>query len=181
MAVPGACRIASALALATGCVHLALVPSYANEAMYLGALFVIAGLSALAVGVQLWRYGDRSAWWAGVILCTGMVVGFVVSRTVGLPAYKAAGVDPAAVFSLAAESGFLFLALVSLRATSGSAATGSAVPAVRPIEPAPCGGRSPLSAVTAPGTQAYPLLPVSPRRSRRQRDAVAGREPSVPQ
>ena len=181
MAVPGACRSASALALATGCVHLALVPSYANEAMYLGALFVIAGLSALVVGVQLWRYGDRGAWWAGVVLCTGMVVGFVVSRTVGLPAYKAAGVDPSAVLSLVAESGFLLLALVSLRAAPGSAATGSALSAGRSSEPAPSGARSPLSAVTARGPQPYPLLPAPPRRSPRQRDAIAGHEPSVPQ
>jgi hypothetical protein len=176
MAVPGACRIASALLLATACVHVALVPSYAHEAMYLGALFLIAGLSAFAVGLQLWRYGDRSAWSAGSVLCTGMMVGFIVSRTVGLPAYKTAGVDPAAVFSLVAESGFLLLALLSLRGT-----TSTGIPPGRASDQATPHGSGHSSAVTAHGAHPHALLPAPPRRSQWHRDTVAGHEPSLPQ
>lgn len=176
MVVPGARRIAAALVLAIGLVHLALVADNAAEAAYLGALFLIAGIMSLVVAVQLWRFDDRTVWWAGSLLCVGMMVGFLLSRTVGLPAYKATGVDAAALFSLAAESGYLLLALVSLRASSSSApaAGRSSGPGLARVGARPSAGM-------AHGSQPRTLPPASPRCSPRQRDSVAGHEPYLPQ
>jgi hypothetical protein len=176
MAVPGARRIAAALVLAIGLVHLALVAGNAAEAAYLGALFLIAGITSLVVAVQLWRFDDRTLWLAGSLLCVGMMVGFLLSRTVGLPAYKAAGIDPAALLSLAAEIGYLLLALVSLRASSSTAAAAgrSSGPGLARM------GARPSAAITH-GSQPHTLPPASPRCSPRQRDSVAGHEPYLPQ
>jgi hypothetical protein len=106
---------AAVLLIATGLLHLALVPSYLRDVPYLGVLFLLAGLTAVGLAVELWRTGDRTVWAGGGVLCTGLVVGFVLSRTVGLPAFSKDSWEPSGVFSLMMEGGFLLTALVSLR------------------------------------------------------------------
>lgn len=82
-------RTATALILATGVIHLVLVPEYLTEAPAIGVLFAIAVPLSGAVAWRLWRTDDVEGWLAGTVLALGMTTGFVLSRTTGLLGYVA--------------------------------------------------------------------------------------------
>jgi drug/metabolite transporter (DMT)-like permease len=115
MARLAAQRIAAALLALTGVVHLVLAPRYLRDVPYLGVLFVLAGLAALTLGAELWRTGDRTVWLCGAVLCLGLVVGLLLARTVGLPAFSKDSWGAGGVLGLMVEGGYLLTALVSLR------------------------------------------------------------------
>ena len=54
-------RLAAALLAATGALHLLLAPEYLQEQAYIGALFILGGLTALVVAARLWTRDDRRA------------------------------------------------------------------------------------------------------------------------
>lgn len=69
-------------------IHAYLAPSHLEERPYIGVLFVVADVLLAGVLVSLltglvWPVG----WLLGAGVCAGMFVGFVVSRTTGLPGY----------------------------------------------------------------------------------------------
>jgi hypothetical protein len=78
---------AAALAL-TGLLHLVLVPEYFKEATTIGWLFVLGGLASVAVAAWLWLRDEPAAWWTAAVLGGGMIVGFLLSRTVGLLGFQ---------------------------------------------------------------------------------------------
>lgn len=103
-------RAGAALLAATGFIHAVLVPEYLREEAYIGVLFILGAISCAALAVLLWVRGDALAWGAGAAVCAGMGVGFVLSRTVGLPGFHESEWDLSGMVSLALEGAFIALA-----------------------------------------------------------------------
>lgn len=95
--------------------HAQLVPEHLREVPYIGALFLIGtALLVLAVIALLVRPWRRAGWWLGWIVCAGMIAGYILSRTVGLPqGYKEHWGDTAGTVSLAVETIFLLAAALT--------------------------------------------------------------------
>ena len=106
----GAC----ALTLA-GLLHLVLAPEYMSEQTYLGVLFIAGGIAVIAVAARLWSRDDAGAWALGSLIAAGMAVGFVLSRTVGLPGFHESEWELSGLVSLVLEVGFVGLAASALR------------------------------------------------------------------
>lgn len=70
---------------ATAGIHIALVPDHLREAPYAGAVFIAVSAVSLLVAILLVARGDRLAWVAGGTLALAAVLGYVASRSVGLP------------------------------------------------------------------------------------------------
>ena len=72
-------------------IHAYLAPSHLEEKVYVGALFVAADVLLAGVLFSLVTGLARPAGWLlGAGVCAGMFVGFVLSRTIGLPGYHEA-------------------------------------------------------------------------------------------
>jgi len=110
-------KIAAAALAAVGLIHIALAPEYLGEAAYIGALFIVGGLAAVAAAGVLWRRDQPAAWALGTVIAAGMAVGFVLSRTVGLPGFHESEWELSGLVSLALEAGFLALAIDWARRT----------------------------------------------------------------
>jgi drug/metabolite transporter (DMT)-like permease len=109
-------RLAAAAIAAAGLVHLLLVGEYLDEKTYLGVLFAVGGLWCAVVAARLARRHDTAAWAAGALVCLGMAVGFVLSRTVGLPGFHEEEWELSGVVSMLLEVGFVVAAGLALRA-----------------------------------------------------------------
>ena len=70
---------------ATAGIHIALVPQHLREAPYAGMLFLALGMAALAIAVLLARSDRPLAWLGAGALSLTAVLGYLVSRSVGLP------------------------------------------------------------------------------------------------
>ena len=114
---------AAALAL-TGLLHLVLVPEYLGEQAYIGVLFIGGGLSSLAIAAWLWTKDDSRAWVLGSLVAAGMAVGFILSRTIGLPGFQESEWELSGIISVLLEIGVLTLTLAAMR--SPRAAVGKA-------------------------------------------------------
>ena len=112
-------RTGAAAIGAIGGLHLLLAPEYLGEKAYVGALFIAGGLACLAFAARLWNHDDHLAWIAGALTAGGMALGFILSRTVGLPGFHPADWELSGLLSLLLEGGFVVLALQALgRGTS---------------------------------------------------------------
>lgn len=104
--------------LATALVHFVEAPDAFTEATYKGLLFVANGVGAMvAIGAIL--RGVWAGWLVGLVVAGGAIVGYVASRTVGLPGIPAepdAWFEAWGVVSLVAEGAVVLLFLVALRA-----------------------------------------------------------------
>jgi hypothetical protein len=109
-------RPAAAAIAAAGLVHLLLVGQYLDEKTYLGVLFGVGALWCAVVAARLARHDDPVAWAAGTLVCLGMAVGFVLSRTVGLPGFHEEEWELSGVVSVLLEIGFVAVAGLALRA-----------------------------------------------------------------
>jgi hypothetical protein len=124
---------------AAGLLHAFITPEYVKEKLYIGASFGISFVLCTLVAVWLLARPSRNAWIAGSLLAGGMVVGFLLSRTVGLPAFDESGVwahwtegFPA----LSAELGFLALAIKPVLSAGSHDAPPEAFAAPAPREDA---------------------------------------------
>lgn len=70
-----------------GLIHLLESEEHFGYAPYLGVLFLINFLLAAIAAAGLVRSGRRWAWLLGDFIAGGALLGFVVSRTVGLPGF----------------------------------------------------------------------------------------------
>ncbi|MFG2287358.1 hypothetical protein ACGFOU_15060 [Streptomyces sp. NPDC048595] len=105
--VAGACAVLSAV------VHLLLVPEHLEEVAYVGILFLVGSVALLVAAVGLARPHPLPAWLLGTAVSGGMVLGFALSRTVGLPDYREEGWDPPyGVLSMVAEVAFVLAFVV---------------------------------------------------------------------
>lgn len=100
------------LIVITGVIHFVDAPDAFGEATYKGLLFVANGVGALISGVGIWRGARGWGWGLGLLVAAGAIVGYVISRTIGMPGL---GVDPwmepLGVASLIVEGLFTLIAL----------------------------------------------------------------------
>jgi hypothetical protein len=108
-------RGAAAALAGTGLIHLVLAPEYASEQAYVGILFLLGALACGIAAVRVWHAGDLPGWALGALTCAGMFVGFVLSRTVGLPGFKESEWELSGIVSLILEAGVVAAALPVLR------------------------------------------------------------------
>ena len=100
-------RVAAVLIAAVGVLHLALAGDQMQEARYVGVLFIAGGIGALVVALWLWFRPHVGMWTLGAIIAAGMFVGFILSRTVGLPNFKEPEWELSGIVSLLLEGGYL--------------------------------------------------------------------------
>ena len=104
-------RVAAVALALVGVIHLVLSPEYLSDETYIGVLFVAGGAASLAVAARLWFGSDGFAWALGAIVAAGMFVGFVLSRTTGLPGFKESEWELSGIVSLILEAVFIGAAL----------------------------------------------------------------------
>jgi len=113
--------LAGLAAFGSALIHLAIAPEHMTEAAYIGWLFLAGGGALLLVALAaltddtVTRTREYMAvWHLGALVCAGMVVGLVASRTTGLPGgYREGWDEPEAWASLVLE--LLFLAVYVAR------------------------------------------------------------------
>ncbi|MFR9730076.1 hypothetical protein ACL03H_12675 [Saccharopolyspora sp. MS10] len=99
-------------------IHLVLAPDSFEDATYLGVLFVVGAVLLLVVAFAVLLRPATWAWLLGGAVSAGMFLGFVLSRTTGLPGFREDSWDPAGLASLVLE---LVVLAAAARALSSSA------------------------------------------------------------
>ena len=99
-----------ALILVAGAIHFIDAPGSFGDATYKGLLFLANGIAAIVAAFGIYR-GERSwGWGLGVLVAGGALVGYVVSRTVGLPGLAPdIWLEPLGILSLMVEGAFIVL------------------------------------------------------------------------
>jgi hypothetical protein len=115
----------------TGLIHLLVTPEYFEYAAYVGLLFLlnVAGSALSAYGISR---GARWGWILGLVIAIGSFVGYIISRTVGLPG--APGIlrepftEPPGLLSLVVEAAFAGVAayVLTRRRRTTTASSGEA-------------------------------------------------------
>jgi hypothetical protein len=109
-------RKISAVALAAvGVLHLLLSPEYLSAETYVGVLFIAGGAVLCALAVALWRTDNVPSWLLGALTMAGMGIGFVLSRTTGLPGFHESEWELSGIVALLLEAGFCLAAVAALR------------------------------------------------------------------
>ena len=102
--------IAIGLILVTGWLHFITAASEASEAFYMGWLFILNFLASLVSAVGIFR---RKLWWGwglGVFVAAGSILGYILSRTVGMPGMEVEEwADPIGIPAMIVEGAFLVL------------------------------------------------------------------------
>jgi hypothetical protein len=96
-----------------GMIHLFMAPLEYDETPLMGILFGINFFAALvaSAGIYCWEVWG---WLLGTGIAVGSMLGYVLSRTVGLPSIEfEAWLQPLGVLSLLVEA--FFIALVAMR------------------------------------------------------------------
>lgn len=94
--------------IATGIIHLVRAPHKFEEATYVGILFVANAIGAAvsALGIYLQRMW---AWHLGALIAAGAFIGFILSRTAGLPVMGEEEWNAVGILSLVVEGLFLLV------------------------------------------------------------------------
>lgn len=103
-------------ALLVAGIHIYLIPDHLEEKFYIGILFAIgSALLLAAVTAMSFEPSAPAGWWLGGLVSAGMFIGYVLSRTSGLPeGYKEGWADPYGIASLVLELVFLVAAAGAL-------------------------------------------------------------------
>ena len=107
-------RLAAASLGIVALIHLMLAPEYFSERAYIGILFVLGAVALSALALRLWRSDDVPSWLLGAVTMAGMGVGFVLSRTVGLPGFHESEWELSGLVCLVLEIGFVGFAARAL-------------------------------------------------------------------
>src|SRR5215212_5273079 len=111
-----------------GLIHLIDAPGDLQEAPYQGMLFLANFFGAVTAAIGIYR-GHGWGWSLGALVAGGAFVGYVVSRTVGLPGLpvEEEWLEPLGLLSLLVEALFVGLyVMVSVRPTGDSGVHGKA-------------------------------------------------------
>ena len=113
----GVRRLAAFAAVGAVVVHLYVTPKHLEEKPHLGVLLLVGSALLSYAAVQLVRSGDLLAWRVGAVVSVGMVVGFFLSRTGGLPdEFREAGWEaPYGPLALLFKGCYLMLFVVATR------------------------------------------------------------------
>ncbi|MFF7890188.1 hypothetical protein ACH40F_58115 [Streptomyces sp. NPDC020794] len=86
-------------AVANTVLHTLLVPDHLEEKFYIGFLFAVGSAVMLVVAAALVSLKHAmAAWLTGSLVSLGMIIGFLLSRTIGLPdGYYEPGWEPPTV------------------------------------------------------------------------------------
>ncbi|PKW12340.1 hypothetical protein SAMN05428944_0405 [Streptomyces sp. 1222.5] len=106
--------------------HALLVPDHLEENFYVGVLFALGSVVMLAVAAALVTLKrPMIAWLTGALVSFGMIIGFLLSRTVGLPDgyYESGWEPPYGPLSLIVEGLFILAFLTWLTNTPPTADT----------------------------------------------------------
>lgn len=98
------------LIVVVGLIHLVDAPDSFEEAAYKGWLFCANGAGALVAAFGISRGQRLWGWNLGLLIAAGSFLGYVASRTAGLPQIPAepdAWLEPLGVASLIAEGLFV--------------------------------------------------------------------------
>jgi len=135
----GVARAAAVVALAgVALIHVLDAPNTFSEVPYIGWLYValIAG-SVLTAGALI-RASDTRAWLAAALLPLGAIVGFTLTRTVGLPGDTGDignWAEPLGMASLFVEGSLVALSAMVLRERVDTAARrGARAASWQPVE-----------------------------------------------
>jgi hypothetical protein len=112
--------LAIATIVATGLIHLIEVPDNLAEVPYKGVLFMLNGIGSLVAAFLIAR-GDIRGWQLGIAVGFSAAVGYVLSRTIGLPLLPAepeAWFEPLGIASLLVEVAFLAIAVAQSMLTA---------------------------------------------------------------
>ncbi|MCX5095701.1 hypothetical protein OOK36_44130 [Streptomyces sp. NBC_00365] len=105
--------------------HTLLVPDHLEEKFYIGFLFAVGSAVMLVVAALVSLKRAMAAWLTGSLVSLGMIIGFLLSRTIGLPdGYHEPGWEPPyGPLSLIVEALFVlaFLAWLGQRTGTGTA------------------------------------------------------------
>jgi hypothetical protein len=77
--------VLASLALSAGAVHLAMAPIHAPNSTTEAILFAIAGWAQILLAIGLMMRPSRQLLGATLLLNVGIIVGYIMSRTAGLP------------------------------------------------------------------------------------------------
>jgi hypothetical protein len=97
---------AAALAI-VGVIHLVMSPEYLDEQTYIGVLFILGGVVLCGLAVWLLVRDAPAAWLLGALVMAGMGIGFVLSRTTGLPGFHESEWELSGIVCLILEGGFV--------------------------------------------------------------------------
>ncbi len=99
------------LIIVTGIIHFIDAPDAFSEATYKGVLFVLNGIGGLVAAYGIFRNANWG-WLLGILVASGAIIGYIISRTVGLPGMEVdtAWFEPLGVLSIIVEGIFVALA-----------------------------------------------------------------------
>jgi hypothetical protein len=101
-----------AVIVVIGIVHLLMAPQEYGETPYMGILFGINFIAALIAALGIYRH-ETWGWLLGVAIAAGSLIGYVLSRTVGLPGIEIEEwLQPVGILSVAVEVIFILAAFV---------------------------------------------------------------------
>ena len=123
-------RAAAVVGLASiGLIHLLDIPGKFTDAPYMGWLYVGLIVGSVGVAAVLIERHDRRAWAAAAAVAVAPLVGYVLTRSVGLPQARddiGNWAEPLGLASLFVEGLVLFVSLGALRPLPARAAARAA-------------------------------------------------------
>lgn len=97
-----------------GVIHLMEMPEYFAEAAYMGLLFALNGIGSFVAAYGIFK-GRAWGWILGILIAAGSIVGYLISRTVGLPQFPIQEwADVTAIISIVVEVLFILIAMKML-------------------------------------------------------------------
>ena len=107
--------VVSAVALIVGVIHVVVSVDHGKEYWLFGALFVLVGLLQVAWGISIYRGPTPLSLRLGAVGNAGVIVVWLVSRTVGLPVGPASWEpEPVDVLSALATLDEVYLVVAAL-------------------------------------------------------------------
>ena len=99
-----------------GLIHLVESPEYFEATTYLGLLFLANFAGAIVAAVGIYRGSWSWGWGLGALIAASAFVGYVLSRTAGLPGfYEDEFLEPMGLLSLVVEALFMLLYIAGIR------------------------------------------------------------------
>ena len=101
-------------------------PEQISQKGYVGVLFVVGAVACGYVAAKLWTGRETTGvWLLGTAAAACMFIGFVLSRTVGLPGFREAEWEVSGLLSLVVEGVFIVIAAIAARRRPAAVVVGA--------------------------------------------------------